>query len=464
MQIGTSRKDAVSSDTGGGARDTMTAHASCPAVRKLRRGAVVELVGISQALRDVDASINWAARSDAKILITGESGVGKEVVARLIHQRSGRGNLPLVTINCAGIPDSLLESELFGHVRGSFTNAFRDRRGLLELADRSTIFLDEVGEMTPRMQALLLRFLETGEIQRVGADRPETRVDVRVIAATNRDLLARIASNEFRQDVYYRLNVIPLEIPPLRQRAEDVPVLIRHFFQLYADRHKGSLPQLTADALAKLVAYQWPGNVRELKNVAERLILRSPAGTIDVPDLPLEIREVVPGVSDVPRDEPRATVDVLYERMVSGGESFWDVVYPMFMARDLTRDDLREIVERGLRHTGGHYTALGRLFGVTDNEYKRLLNFLRQHRCHVRFQRFRTLRPTAPREARAVRTGSESAPLSKASDRGVPKASDRPDSEAESDSAQLPKASDRGMPTADELSDAEERGKTGTEH
>src|SRR5262249_17216626 len=175
---------------------------------------------------------------DAKVLITGESGVGKEVIARLIHQRSRRARTPLVTINCAGIPDSLLESALFGHVKGSFTGAYRDRLGLLQMANNGTIFLDEIGEMTLRMQALLLRFLEHGEIQRVGSDRIRSRVNVRVIAATNRDLVERIASKDFREDLYYRLNVIHIAIPPLRRRREDIPVFLQSFLRSCAERHR----------------------------------------------------------------------------------------------------------------------------------------------------------------------------------------------------------------------------------
>src|SRR6187401_610908 len=164
----------------------------------------VTMVGVSAAIRDVEDEVDHAARSDAKVLITGESGVGKEIVARLIHERSGRSRGPLVTINCAGFPDSLLESELFGHVRGSFTDAHRDKRGWFEQAHGGTIFMDEVGEMSMRMQALLLRFLENGEIQRVGCDRVSSMVDVRVIAATNKNLLEHTANKTFREDLYYR--------------------------------------------------------------------------------------------------------------------------------------------------------------------------------------------------------------------------------------------------------------------
>src|SRR5687767_15868432 len=176
----------------------------------------VVMVGTSPAVRGIEEEVHHAARTDAKVLVTGESGVGKEIVARLIHQRSNRCRGPLVTINCARFPDSLLESELFGHVKGSFTDAHRDKRGWLETANGGTIFMDEVGEMSLRMQALLLRFLETGEIQRVGSDRRLPPVDVRVVTATHRRLVEHITDKTFREDLYYRLNVVHIEVPPLR--------------------------------------------------------------------------------------------------------------------------------------------------------------------------------------------------------------------------------------------------------
>ena len=206
-----------------------------------------KLVGASSALCEIEQEIECAARSDAKILITGESGVGKDIVARLIHQRSRRTG-PFVTINCAGVPDSLLESELFGHVRGSFTGAYRDKRGWLAQAQDGTIFLDEVGEMSLRMQALLLRFLENGEIQQVGSDRVQTAGNVRVITATNRNLVERVAEKDFREDLYYRMNVIHIVIPPLRERPEDVAPLIAHFLESFAAAHHVTRPVLAEQA------------------------------------------------------------------------------------------------------------------------------------------------------------------------------------------------------------------------
>jgi transcriptional regulator with PAS, ATPase and Fis domain len=354
-----------------------------------------QLIGVSAALRSLQEDLEFAARSDAKVLITGESGVGKEVVARLIHQRSGRRNAPLVTINCAGLPDTLLESELFGHVRGSFTGAYRDRPGLLETAHGGTVFMDEVGEMSLRMQALLLRFLESGEVQRVGADRLQSRVDVRVIAATNRNLLDRIAQKEFREDLYYRLNVINLLIPPLRERRDDVQVLLPYFLRVYSQRHGVPTPDLSPDALRLLTAYDWPGNVRELKNVIERLVVRARATVIAPEDLPAEITGRPRGERE--KASVRASVaELMYERMVRGGESFWAVVYPPFIARDLTRDDVRLIIRKGLEHARGNYKLLVALFNMPPTDYKRFLNFLRKHDCHMPFQRFRSAAASRP--------------------------------------------------------------------
>jgi transcriptional regulator with PAS, ATPase and Fis domain len=332
-----------------------------------------------------------AARTNAKVLISGESGVGKEVVARLIHRRSARSRMPFVAINCAGIPESLLESELFGHVRGSFTGADRDRTGMLEAANGGTLFLDEIGETSLRMQALLLRFLETGDIQRVGADRQQTRLDVRMLAASNRDLLERIKAGAFRLDLYYRLNVVHLKVPPLRERREDVPVLLQSFLEACANKERVPVPTVGAEALALLQRYNWPGNVRELRNVAERLIVRFGNGqTIGPDDLPTEIRR--PSLDDKaakPSGSVRVTRDFI-DRMVKDGESFWSVVHAPFMARDLTRNDVRAAVAEGLALTRGSYKHLIRLFNMPASDYKQFLSFLRKHDCHIPFQRFRT--------------------------------------------------------------------------
>jgi transcriptional regulator with PAS, ATPase and Fis domain len=352
------------------------------------------LIGSSIAIRIVQEEIEYAALSDAKVLLTGESGVGKEIVARLIHSKSRRSRSSFVTMNCAGVPESLLESELFGHVRGSFTGAFRDRAGLLELAHGGTIFMDEVGEMSQRMQALLLRFLEGGEIQRVGAHRQGPPVDVRVIAATNRNLMDRISAGAFREDLYYRLNVIHIPIPPLRERREDIPLLLRHFLQQYSRRYEVEMAELSSEALSRLVGYEWAGNVRELRNVAERLALRPRSGAIVPEDLPLEILKPQPAATGTAAPEPRQA-DMMFDQIVKGRLSFWAVVYPPFMARDMTRADLRQIVTRGLEHTRGNYKILLQFFNMPPPDYKKFLNFLRKYECQMPYQRFRSTPPPA---------------------------------------------------------------------
>ncbi len=231
----------------------------------------MHIIGDSPAVVELRAEIGRVARSDVKVLITGEAGSGKEVVARAIHQQSARAARPLVTVNCAGLPETLLESELFGHVRGSFTGAYRDKPGLLESAHEGTIFLDEVGEMPLRMQALFLRFLETAEIHKVGGAGQGRTVDVRVLAATNHDLQRGIADGTFREDLFYRLNVIHIGVPPLRERSEDIPLLVEHFLEQFGDSKQPV--QLTSDDMKALTSYPWPGNVRELKNVIERIVV-----------------------------------------------------------------------------------------------------------------------------------------------------------------------------------------------
>ena len=346
-----------------------------------------QVLGNSPAAQTIRDEIDCAARSDAKVLVTGESGVGKEVVAQLIHHQSSRRHAPLVTINCAGIPDTLLASELFGHVRGSFTGAYRDKPGWIEQAHRGTIFMDEIGEMSAQMQSLLLRFLENGEIQRVGSDRRQALVDVRVIAATNRRLIDRVASGDFREDLFYRLNVIHIEIPPLRRRREDIPVMLAHFLEQFAETHHMGVPCLSEDAAAQVANAEWPGNVRQLRNVAERLVVRARNGVITSADLPREVLSM-PGdprtMSAVP-----STAEVMFKRMVHDHEAFWKVVYEPFMARDLTRDDVRALIKHGLALTRGNYKALAQLFNVPA-DYKRLMNFLRKYQCHVPIQDFRS--------------------------------------------------------------------------
>jgi transcriptional regulator with PAS, ATPase and Fis domain len=343
------------------------------------------LVGRSAIMRALDDEIALAARSDAKVLITGESGAGKEVAARLVHQRSQRSHAPFVAVNCAGIPESLLESELFGHVRGSFTGAHRDRAGLLEHAHRGTIFLDEIGEMPPRMQALLLRFLETGEVQRVGADGRLPRVDVRVISATHRNLLERISAGLFRDDLYYRLNVVHLHVPSLRARRDDIPALVECFLAQLADEHRLPAPTLGPDVVDALCAFDWPGNVRQLKNVLETVVARRGSQPVRLCHLPPELRGAsrsasTPVGSPAVRLAEEVARDLLL-RMTTRHESFWQVVYEPFMAHDLTREMVRRVVEFGLADVDGEARDLVRLFNLDETDRRRFFAFLRRYEC-----------------------------------------------------------------------------------
>ena len=352
---------------------------------------VTKLVGSSPAIQALQEEIYYASRCDAKVLITGESGAGKEIVARLIHEGSNRRRASLITVNCAALTETLLETELFGHVRGSFTGAYRDRTGVFELANRGTVFMDEIGETSPRMQGLLLRFMETGEIQRVGSDQVQTRVDVRVIAATNRVLVDSVAAKTFREDLYYRLNVIHLQVPPLRERRDDIPILLKHFLEFFARQYQTASPVISREALDVLVEHGWPGNVRELKNVVERLVIRSSGGEIGRDDLPLDVVRVAPPAAPAPTgNAARPVSDVLFDQIVKEGQSFWSAVYAPFISRDLTRDDLRALVKKGLERTSGNYKVLVELFNMPADDYKRFLGFLRKYHCHMPFQQFRS--------------------------------------------------------------------------
>jgi two-component system nitrogen regulation response regulator NtrX len=244
-----------------------------------------QLVGESPGLRGTLDAVKRAAPTSATVLITGESGVGKELVARAIHRNSLRSRERFIQVNCAAIPDDLIESELFGHEKGSFTGATEKQVGKFEQADRGTIFLDEVGDMSLKTQAKVLRVLQEGEVERLGSSRT-IKVDVRVIAATNKDLEQEVEKGNFREDLYFRLNVIPIHVPPLRERAEDVPSLVRHFLDLLARENNVRPKRISEAALVGLQRHRWRGNIRELRNTIERLVIMTPGDTIDVGDLP----------------------------------------------------------------------------------------------------------------------------------------------------------------------------------
>jgi two-component system response regulator PilR (NtrC family) len=350
------------------------------------------LLGNSAAADALRHQISMAARSDAKVLILGETGAGKEVVARSIHEQSVRRALPFIAVNCSGIPETLLESELFGHTRGSFTGAYRDKPGVIRQAHGGTLFLDELGEMSLRMQAMLLRFAENGEAHPVGADKPAPPSNVRLITATNRDLRAQIEAGAFRQDLFYRLNVIEIRVAPLRERPEDIPVLIQYYLLRASESHRAPVPELTSSADVALREYAWPGNIRELRNLAERLVLADWRRPIAADDLPSEVRGIPPAVAVQPSSPPSGPVnreerkpplvENLFARFAAG-EDFWAVVYQPFKAHELTRQDLTNLIDAGLQATNGSYRSLLRLFNLPPSQYKRFHAFLYNQKCNL---------------------------------------------------------------------------------
>jgi two-component system nitrogen regulation response regulator NtrX len=292
----------------------LLALASALELRRVRRearalredlGLAGEMIGNSAAMARVREMISRVAPTDARVLVTGESGTGKELVASAIHFGSPRRERPFVRVNCAAIPRDLVESEMFGHEKGAFTGATDRRIGRFELAHTGTLFLDEVGDLGSEAQAKLLRAIEAREIERVGGGKP-IRVDVRIVSATNRDLTRAVADGSFREDLLFRLNVIPLEIPPLRERPDDLPALVTHFSSLHRARTGRRAPQWTPEALAMLARYRWPGNIRELANIVERLAILHGGGDVDVRDLQSVLPVEGGGRAEVATADPSA--------------------------------------------------------------------------------------------------------------------------------------------------------------
>ena len=297
------------------------------------------ILGRSAPIHAMQEIIATVAPTEATVLITGESGTGKELVARALHCASARAEKPLVTVNCAALAENLLESELFGHEKGSFTGADRRREGRFAQANGGTLFLDEIGEMPLTLQSKLLRALQQGEVQRVGADAAIT-VDVRIIAATNRDLREEVAQKRFREDLYFRLNVICIEVPPLRDRAEDIPVLAAHFLERFASRNRKNVRGFSPQALACMLRYAWPGNVRELENAVERAVILCNGDLITERELPL----VVTGPAPVDERQPEADASLA----------------------GLPLDTVeRRAIEETLRQTGDNKSEAARQLGIT---------------------------------------------------------------------------------------------------
>ena len=300
-----------------------------------------QLIGQHALVERVHGLIVRVAKTEATCLILGESGTGKELAARSIHAQSGRADKPFIPVNCGAIPAELLESEMFGHEKGSFTGAVGSRSGMFQLAHGGTIFLDEIAEMSPVLQVKLLRVLQDQEIRPVGADRSH-RVDVRVVAATNKDLQMQVEKGLFREDLYYRLEVIPIDLPPLRERRSDVPLLVRHFLDRHNKKRQDVDTTITEEAMIHLWEYDWPGNVRELENLVERLVILSDDGVIRVDDLPPNVRSFI-SEKKIPRP-------------VMSDEGL-----------DLTRaveEFENRLIEEALRRTKGNKQAAARLLGL----------------------------------------------------------------------------------------------------
>lgn len=307
--------------------------------------------------------VRAAARVSGSVLVTGETGTGKELVARAIHEHSDRSRARFVPVDCGALPDDLIESELFGHKRGAFTTAVTDKPGLFEEANGGTLFLDEIANTSRRFQAKLLRVLQDKEVRRLG-EVVARKLDVRVIAATNCELMVLVRRGEFREDLFYRLNVFPIPVPPLRRRLEDVPHLVEHLLH--------GRKRISSDALAKLMAYKYPGNVRELENLVESAVYTSEGDCIEADDVLLPM--------DIIQDE-------LVQEVVVG--NFWENVARPYAERSITKTQLELVIRKGLQQTRGSYKKLIPLFKMPDTDYKRFMDFLRRHNCNIDFREFR---------------------------------------------------------------------------
>jgi two-component system nitrogen regulation response regulator GlnG len=326
------------------------------------------IVGSSEPMQAVFKAIGQVATSDVTVMITGESGTGKELVARCIHLHSLRSGKPFMAVNCAAIPDNLIESELFGHEKGAFTGATQQRLGKFELCDGGTLFLDEIGDMALPTQTKILRALQEGEIQRVGGEKT-IRVDVRLIAATNRDLEQMVSDKAFREDLYYRLNVMRIRIPGLRDRLDDVPELVDFMLQRLNQSGRSRVRRVSAEALAILSRYRWPGNVRELENTIQRSAVMAQGDTILAKDLPVEILDATGGNGAEAADADPAVAPAAAESGSElSGESLWDALYRQLRSeqdKDLLQVAERELTRRVLRETDGNQVKASALLGIT---------------------------------------------------------------------------------------------------
>ncbi len=329
-------------------------------LRLLKEGES-RVVGSSPALQRIKDQARTVAETSATILITGESGTGKEVLARYVHNVSPRADKPFIACNIAALPETLVESELFGHEKGAFTGASTRREGRFELADKGTLFLDEIGELTPAMQVKLLRVLQERQFERLGGKQMLT-VDIRVIAATNRNLEEMVENGQFRADLYYRLNIVNLELPPLRSRQNDIPILAVHFAKKAAEKHGKIPPTLTRAFEEKLIHYRWPGNIRELENVIERAVVISGASQLDIDSLPAKILNQPEAAATAPGAVPHLIEETLPEDM-----TFDSAI----------TDFKRNLVRLALRESGGSRSEAARRLNISRQYLHRLINELK---------------------------------------------------------------------------------------
>ena len=327
------------------------------------------LIGTAPALQQTFSLIEKVADTPSTVLISGESGTGKELVARALHEHSSRKNEAFIKINCAAIPKTLMESELFGYEKGAFTGAVSQKPGRFELADRGTLFLDEIGELPVEMQVKLLRVLQESEFERVGGIRT-LRVDVRVIAATNRELLKEVALGNFREELYYRLNVVPISLPPLRERPQDIPLLVRHFIGRFNERLRKAITDVSPEAMEVLLRYPFPGNIRELENIMERTILLSEGAVIGVRDLPPAVVTVAAAPTPLQNAGSAAPAATATGQAASSGP--WTAVPPrppVSSLKEIVRQETerveREMIQKALADTGGNVTQAARQLRIS---------------------------------------------------------------------------------------------------
>ncbi len=331
------------------------------------------LVGQSPAIRQIYAIVEKVANTPSTVLITGESGTGKELIARALHENSSRHAGPFIKINCAAIPKTLMESELFGYEKGAFTGAVGAKPGRFELAHGGTLFLDEIGEIPVEMQVKLLRVLQESEFERVGGIKT-IKVDVRLVTATNRDLMQEIAAGAFREDLYYRLNVVPIHLPPLRDRREDIPLLVEHFIAKFNDRLKKQISAIVPEAVARLVSYNWPGNIRELENLMERTMLFCEGPLIRLSDLPSEVTVGLAGLAVAPWPSPAAQAAAAAASAAGPASSPGMAadeaarLAPSSLkeaVRAETERVERELIQKALDETGGNVTQAARKLKIS---------------------------------------------------------------------------------------------------